>query len=145
MFSLLFNLCVDSLKEGTVRCPVISAESRNPPQYPILLILPSTPQKATNRNKMRLISTLLVVLATLVSVVAAQTNKMTAMVRAVHAVYDAPAVDVYVNDAKALSDFAYFSVSAYLSVPAVNGSSNSGTSSVLVKVTDSLCPARSRG
>jgi hypothetical protein len=82
-----------------------------------------------NRDAMRSIAKLMLVLvlaaiAALFASAEAQTNKMTSMVRAVHAVYDAPAVDVYVNNVKTLSDFAYFSVSSYLSVPAANGTSS---------------------
>ncbi|KAI9014027.1 hypothetical protein DFJ74DRAFT_681050 [Hyaloraphidium curvatum] len=63
----------------------------------------------------------------LASPAAANNGGGTAMARAVHAVYDAPAVDVYVNNALVLQNFAYFSVSGYLNV-------NAGPVSVKVTV-----------
>lgn len=42
----------------------------------------------------------------------------TAMVRVLHASYDAPAVDVYVDGSKVLSNVAFKGISAYLPVPA---------------------------
>ena len=48
----------------------------------------------------------------------AQMTEGPAMIRVAHFSVDAPAVDVFVNGEAALSDFAYPSVSGYLSVPA---------------------------
>ena len=48
-----------------------------------------------------------------------------AKVRAVHAVYDAPAVDIFFGSTKVLTTFAYFSVSSYVDAAAGPGALHS--------------------
>lgn len=63
-----------------------------------------------------------VLLATLIVGAAGNnTGPTTSLVRACHAVYDGPAVDIYANDKILLSNFAYFSVSSYATVGTGSG------------------------
>ena len=63
------------------------------------------------------IGNLLALLTTLVLVPAAFAQAGNAKVRIVHASPDAPAVDVYVNGAKTLTNVAFFTASDYLDLP----------------------------